>query len=64
MRFPAQSPAVLSLGKSAFYAVEDMDLDTALDHLHVGLTALATTEDAQEGVTAFLDKRDPRWRGR
>lgn len=60
----AQSPAVLALGKSAFYAVEDMDLDTALDHLHVGLTALATTEDAQEGVKAFLDKRDPRWRGR
>lgn len=60
----AQSPAVLALGKSAFYAVEDMDLDTALDHLHVGLTAVATTEDAQEGVKAFLDKRDPRWRGR
>lgn len=60
----AQSPAVLALGKAAFYAVEDMDLDTALDHLHIGLTALATTEDAQEGVKAFLDKRDPRWRGR
>ena len=60
----AQSPAVIGLGKSAFYAVEDMDLDTALDHLHVGLTAVASTEDAQEGVTAFLDKRDPRWRGR
>ena len=60
----AQSPAVIALGKSAFYAVEDMDLDTALDHLHVGLTAVASTEDAQEGVTAFLDKREPRWRGR
>lgn len=60
----AQSPAILALGKSAFYAVEDMDLDTALDHLHVGLTAVASTEDAQEGVEAFLDKRDPTWRGR
>lgn len=60
----AQSPAVVALGKSAFYAVEDMDLDTALDHLHIGLTAVASTEDAQEGVEAFLDKRDPRWRGR
>jgi enoyl-CoA hydratase/carnithine racemase len=59
-----QSPAALALGKAAFYAVEDMDLDTALDHLHIGLTALATTEDAQEGVEAFLEKRDPQWRGR
>ncbi len=60
----SQSPAALALGKSAFYAVEDMDLDTALDHLHIGLTAVATTEDAAEGVKAFLDKRDPIWKGR
>ncbi len=60
----AQSPAALALGKAAFYAVEDMDLDTALDHLHIGLTAVASTEDAHEGITAFLDKRDPTWRGR
>jgi enoyl-CoA hydratase/carnithine racemase len=59
-----QSPAALALGKAAFYAVEDMDLDTALDHLHIGLTAMASTEDAQEGVEAFLDKRPPQWRGR
>lgn len=60
----SQSPAALALGKSAFYAVEDMDLDTALDHLHIGLTAVATTEDAAEGIKAFLDKRDPTWKGR
>jgi enoyl-CoA hydratase/carnithine racemase len=60
----AKSPAALTLGKAAFYAVEDMDLDTALDHLHIGLTAIATTEDAQEGVRAFLEKREPEWRGR
>lgn len=60
----AQSPAALTLGKAAFYAVEDMDLDTALDHLHIGLTAMASTEDAQEGVSAFLEKREPQWRGR
>lgn len=59
-----RSPAALSLGKAAFYATEDMGLDTALDHLHIGLTTVASTEDAQEGVKAFLAKREPQWRGR
>jgi enoyl-CoA hydratase len=58
------SPATLALGKSAFYAIEDMDLDTALDHLHIGLTATGTTEDAAEGIAAFIGKRDPDWKGR
>lgn len=60
----AQSPAALALGKSAFYAVADLDFDSALDHLHNGLTAIAMTEDAVEGVTAFVERRDPEWRGR
>jgi enoyl-CoA hydratase len=60
----AQSPAALALGKQAFYAVEDMDIDTALDHLHNGLTATATTADAAEGIAAFLEKRPPQWSGR
>lgn len=37
---------------------------TTLAHLHVGLTSVATTEDAAVGVAAFLDKRRPNWRGR
>jgi enoyl-CoA hydratase len=60
----ATSPAIVSLGKSAFYAVEDMPLDAALDHLQTGLTAVAATDDGQEGVAAFMEKRDPVWRGR
>lgn len=60
----ALSPAVLALGKTAFYAVEDMPLDVALDHLQTGLTAVAMTEDAPEGMRAFVEKRAPEWRGR
>ncbi len=60
----SKSPAALALGKSSFYAMEDMDIDTALDHLHIGLTAVSFTEDAREGVQAFLDKRDAEWIGR
>jgi enoyl-CoA hydratase/carnithine racemase len=60
----AKSPATLALGKQAFYAVADMDLDSALDHLHGGLTAVAMTADAAEGIAAFGEKRQPEWRGR
>jgi enoyl-CoA hydratase/carnithine racemase len=60
----SRSPAALRMGRDAFYTVADMDFDTALQHLHAGLTAVASTEDAVEGVAAFLQKRPPEWRGR
>jgi enoyl-CoA hydratase/carnithine racemase len=60
----SKSAAALALGKEALYAIEDMDTDTALDHLQIGLTAVAMTEDAAEGVDAFLTKRAPEWKGR
>lgn len=60
----SKSSAAMALGKTSFYAMEGMDVDTALDHLHIGLTAISFTEDAKEGVQSFLDKRDPEWTGR
>ncbi|MGH9053796.1 MAG: enoyl-CoA hydratase/isomerase family protein [Acidimicrobiia bacterium] len=60
----SKSPAVLRLGRDAFYSVEDLDFDAALDRLQVGLGDVALTEDAAEGRAAFLEKRPPRWKGR
>jgi enoyl-CoA hydratase len=59
----ARSATTSMLGKDAFYAMADADLDTALDRLQGGLTELALTEDAAEGVRSFLEKRPPRWTG-
>jgi len=56
--------AALAMGKRAFYATAAMDPDTALDNLHIGLTAVSFTDDATEGVSAFLERRDPTWTGR
>ncbi len=60
----AMSPVTLRMGRDAFFAVEDLDFEAALGYLHVGLTAVALTDDASEGVEAFLEKRRPEWRGR
>ena len=60
----SRSPAVMRLGRDSFYAVWDVAADAALEHLHAMLTLTNQTEDAAEGIAAFLDKRPPRWRGR
>ena len=61
----ASRPAgAMSLGRDAFFSVARLDIDTALDRLQGGLTAVASTDDAVEGVTAFIEKRSPRWSDR
>ena len=60
----SKSPAVMKLGRDAFYAVWDMAAPEALAHLHAMLTLTTQTEDAAEGIAAFLEKRPPQWRGR
>lgn len=60
----AKSAAALRMGRDAFYAAEDMPFDAALDYFHNGLTAVALTEDASEGIAAFLEKRPPEWSDR
>ncbi len=59
-----KSPAALALGRDAFYTIHGLGLDAALDLLQVGLTSVSMTDDAREGVAAFLGKRSPEWTGR
>lgn len=58
------SPKVVGLGKQAFYAQVDLDQHRAYEHTKSVMVANAVLEDAQEGMSAFLQKRKPRWRNR
>lgn len=60
----SRSPAIVAWGKRAFYQAAEQDYDDALAYLHAQLTLNLLTEDAAEGVGAFLQKREPQWKGR
>lgn len=60
----AKSAAVLALGKRAFLSAEGLPFGPALELLASQLTINLQAEDAAEGVSAFLEKRPPRWRDR
>jgi 3-hydroxypropionyl-coenzyme A dehydratase len=63
-RLASRSPAVMRLGKDAIQAQMDLGLTQALDLLQHDLSLSFATEDVQEGVRAFFEKREPRWTGR
>lgn len=57
------SPASFLIGKDSFSGISDLGFDAALDRLQGGLTEVALTSDAAEGIAAFIEKRDPGWTG-
>jgi cyclohexa-1,5-dienecarbonyl-CoA hydratase len=59
------SPAVLATAKKAIYAWDAIHFDKGLARAEkIYLEELMHTQDAREGIVAFLEKREPIWKGK
>jgi enoyl-CoA hydratase/carnithine racemase len=57
------SPLIVGIGKEAFYAQVELDEHRAYDLTKAVMAMNSLAADAQEGMCAFLEKRNPTWRG-
>ena len=64
LKIASASPATMRIGKEAFYRQVDLPQDTAYAAMAETMASNAMIDDAQEGMTAFVEKRAPVWRGR
>ena len=56
------APSTMQIGLNAYNAQEDMDFEDAIPFLKEELAKCLSSEDAKEGITAFLEKRKPNWK--
>jgi len=62
-KIAAKSPLPFAVGKQAFYRQLEMPLEDAYDYATIVMTESFLTADAQEGIGALIEKRQPVWRG-
>jgi enoyl-CoA hydratase/carnithine racemase len=60
----SKSPLTLRIGKKAFYEQLDKDLMSAYEYCSKVMVENMMARDAEEGIDAFLEKRNPVWRGK
>jgi len=63
-KIAAKSSYVLKIGKQAFYKQAEMGLAQAYAYASEVMTENMMARDAEEGICAFIEKRDPTWQDR
>src|SRR3954451_6225945 len=63
-KFTSKSPIVMKIGRDAFMRAVDADFRRSVENAAESFALVATTEDCQEGLNAFVEKRAPNYRGR
>ena len=63
-RLVDKSPTAIRRGKYAMHAIGAMSFDQSIAYTESQIALLAQTEDAKEGLKAFVEKRKPVWPGR
>ena len=59
-----KSRAVLKIGKEAFYKQSQLNIEDAYEYTSMVMTQNMLIDDASEGINAFLEKRNPKWRNK
>ncbi|MCP4297467.1 MAG: enoyl-CoA hydratase, partial [Proteobacteria bacterium] len=62
-KIASKSPITVKIGKRAFYDQIDKDLESAYSHCGKVMVENLMTQDASEGISAFIEKRTPTWCG-
>lgn len=63
-KLAGKSSAVFALGLDSIRVSSDLPYPQALEYLQEMATIIRNTDDCREGAKAFLEKRDPLWKGR
>lgn len=61
-KIAAKSPMTLATGKAAFYAQREMSMSDAYEYAAQIMVENMLRRDAVEGISAFIEKRDPNWK--
>ena len=63
-KIAAKSTAIVKIGKQAFYRQVEMSRADAYDYASQVMVENMLARDAEEGISAFIEKRDPKWQDR
>lgn len=61
-KIATKSPLAVQSGKKSYYKMWDLEYEKAYELVNHHFAVLCSTEDAHEGVNAFLEKRQPQWK--